>query len=514
MKAAGYRIHPLWRVLLTLIVAVCLGACSRPAPVEPPDRCVVVLYFNDFHGHLEPFQGSNDTMLGGMARIKTLVDSQRQEAKRKGCGSILLAAGDMVQGTAMSQLLTGHAEISAMNLLGVDAMVIGNHEFDFGLKRLRDLSHMASFKIISANILASDGEPMFAPYTTLWTDEGLRVGVVGLTAEDTPVTTDPKNVTSVRFLPPDETLKHYLPLLEEKSDIRLVLSHVGAGVDEQLAAQVAGIHGIVGGHTHTMLVPPKTVGGVYVTQAFEHGKIIGMMTMELHNGEVRVTDSKPLLVTDEIPKDPAMQRLVERFHKTVEKRLSQPLGTLPKALPRHSAEGRARSSLLGSWTTEALRRRAGTHIAFLNAGAIRADLPKGDITYRHLLNAFPFPNNIFTFKLTGEQLLGMISRSWRLANDKHHAFGGFLHLAGVEVEVFHGRINRVTINGKAVDSKTTYTAATISFLAGGGDGYFVLSRAGGYDTGITLYDVLTWAINDKQLPPPKKWKRWKVLADK
>ena len=490
-----------------------MAACTRPAPVEPPDRCVDILYFNDFHGHLESFRGSDDTMLGGMARIKTLVDARRRDAKRRGCGSILLAAGDMVQGTAMSQLLTGEAEIAAMNLLGVDAMVIGNHEFDFGLKRLGELAHMASFKIVSANILQPHGIPMFPPYTVLWTDDGLRIGVVGLTTEDTPVTTDPKNVTNITFLPADKTLKQYLPLLEEKSDIRLVLSHLGAAADEELAARVAGIHAIVGGHTHTMLVPPKTVGGVYITQAFEHGKIIGSMTMTVHNGEVRVTDSSPLVVGEDIPEDPAMSRLVQRFRRRVETRLAQPLGALPAELPRHSEEGRARSSLLGSWAAEAIRLRNGTDIAFINAGAIRADLPAGDITYRHLLNAFPFPNNIITFRLSGEQILGILSRSWRMANDKRHAFGGFLHLSGVDVDIFHGRIDRVTIGGKPIDTGATYSVATISFLAGGGDGYFVLSRTGGYDTGVTLYDVLAWAINDRKLSPPGHWRRWHVIQD-
>ena len=514
MAASGFRIIPVWRVLLAALLLAGMATCTRPAPVQPPDRCVVVLYFNDFHGHLESFKGSDDTMLGGMARIKTLVDTQRREAKRKGCGSILLAAGDMVQGTAMSQLLTGEAEIAAMNMLGVDAMVIGNHEFDFGLKRLAELAHMANFKIISANILQPHGKPMFPPYTVLWTEDGLRIGIVGLTTEDTPVTTDPKNVTNITFLPADATVKHYLPLLEEKSDIRLVLSHLGEGADEQLAARVAGIHAIIGGHTHTMLVPPKTVGGVYITQAFEHGKIIGSMTMKIHNGEVRIAESSPLVVSDDIPEDPAMSRLVQRFRRTVETRLTQPLGDLPGDLPRQSEEGGARSSQLGSWAADAIRLRSGTQIAFINAGAIRADLPKGSLTYQHLLNAFPFPNNIFTFQLTGEQVLGILSRSWRMANDKHLAFGGFLQLSGVDVDIFHGRIDKVTIGGKPIDTRATYSVATISFLAGGGDGYFVLSRTGGYDTGVTLYDVLTWAINDRKLPPPKKWQRWHVIKEK
>ena len=142
-----------------------------------------------------------------------------------------------------------------MNTLGFDALVVGNHEFDFGQAVLKQRIGEAAFPVLGANV---EGLPEVRPYV-LKEIEGWKVLIIGVVTEDTPVMTHPRNVAGLAFLPAESTIQRILAAHAPKADLVIVLSHLGLPADRKLAQQVKGIHLIVGGHTHTRIEKPLKV---------------------------------------------------------------------------------------------------------------------------------------------------------------------------------------------------------------------------------------------------------------
>ena len=190
--------------------------------------------------------------------------AQRAEELRAEKPSLFLAAGDMIQGADWSNLFAGSSSVEAMNAMNIDAMVAGNHEFDFGQAVLRQRIAEAHFPVLGANIV---GFGALKPYVIKRID-GLSVAIIGVVTDDTPVTTHPRNVTGLQFLSPFETVGKYVRELRGKADVIIVLSHLGLSADTELAKAVDGIDVIVGGHSHTKLDKAVLVGKTYIVQAF------------------------------------------------------------------------------------------------------------------------------------------------------------------------------------------------------------------------------------------------------
>jgi 5'-nucleotidase len=143
---------------------------------------------------------------GGLAVIAAIVKQQHPD--------ILLDAGDMFTGSLVSDAFYGESVMAMMNRMGYRASILGNHEFDYGLSTLRDRVRQARFPVLSANVVL--------PYddvgkTMVISVKGIRFGIVGLTTEETPTTTHPKNVKNVQFLDVVRTLEQVLPPLRKTS---------------------------------------------------------------------------------------------------------------------------------------------------------------------------------------------------------------------------------------------------------------------------------------------------------
>jgi 2',3'-cyclic-nucleotide 2'-phosphodiesterase (5'-nucleotidase family) len=147
-------------VFFCLLVSGCGGlrqTATQPAPIS-----LTVLFFNDLHGHLMPFEiktpegGTQE--VGGIARMATLIQEIRQENNRKNIQTVVLVAGDILQGTPMSTVFEGEPDIKCLNAMGVNALTVGNHEFDFGLDNFLKIRKEAAFPFLSANIIEKEGE--------------------------------------------------------------------------------------------------------------------------------------------------------------------------------------------------------------------------------------------------------------------------------------------------------------------------------------------------------------------
>ncbi|MGD8474064.1 MAG: metallophosphoesterase, partial [Anaerolineae bacterium] len=200
-----------------------------PEGTSDPTETIVILHTNDFHGAVEAeeIQGSGRSLeQGGLVNLVSLIDQLRDEHPGP---TLVLDAGDVFQGSYVSNSTQGELVMAAMNVAGYDAWTLGNHEFDWGQEPLRARIAQADFPALAANILdEATGEPwdMVQPYTIIELGR-IKAGILGLTYPDTPSINRPENVAGLAFLEAEETVRRYLPELQEQADLVVVLSHLG-----------------------------------------------------------------------------------------------------------------------------------------------------------------------------------------------------------------------------------------------------------------------------------------------
>jgi len=372
--------------LLLAAGGTALAGC-RPRSVASSDIVrLTILHVNDFHGALyaKPEEGGER---GGAANLAGMIERKRSDAP----GPVLLFdAGDAFQGTYVSNSNHGQAVIELMNLSGVDAFVLGNHEFDWGLDALQARIEEAQFPCLAANLEAEPGHTLAGvqPYTVVDAD-GIRVGILGLTYHDLQTIVKASSIEGVRSLDPVETVRRYLPELQEQADLAIVLSHQGYEADVALAEAVPEIPVIVGGHSHRALHGGDWVGDTLIVQAGAYGQYLGQAEIVFDRKRKRVvadeTTARLVNVTDAGTPSAEAQAIVDRWGREAEAVGGQVIGETATPLSR----GRNEETALGNLIADAMRvadlgdgRMA--EIAMHNDGGIRADLDAGPITYAEI----------------------------------------------------------------------------------------------------------------------------------
>jgi len=250
------------------------------------DCYLTVLHFNDFHGYLQPKE-KGDGSVGGIARIATLADETREWNDAHGVTTLLLEAGDILQGTPLSTVYQGEPDVKCLNEMGLDAMCIGNHEFDFGQDNFQKLAALAKFPILAANIyVEKTGQRLVAPFAFFDLADGTKAAAFGLTTPETVVQTSPKNVADLRFTDPFAEAKAVVAELLKQTGFVIAVTHLGHEEDLKLAAAVPDIDLIIGGHSHTKVEPPVRVGKTIVCQAESYGLYLGQVDMFVSHGDV------------------------------------------------------------------------------------------------------------------------------------------------------------------------------------------------------------------------------------
>jgi 2',3'-cyclic-nucleotide 2'-phosphodiesterase (5'-nucleotidase family) len=489
-KGDVMRTKLVFALVLVVCFAVGLLGCARKT------SHLTILYLNDLHGHLESFKKNpeDQTETGGMARIAGIVDQVRREVEAKGGHVVLLYAGDVLQGTPMSLVFKGEPDIQTMNAMKFDAMVLGNHEFDYGQANLKRLMSLATFPMMSANIKTTAGKGFAIDYIINSYDK-LKVAIFGLTTDETPVTSHPDSTKDLEFVEPIEAAKKVVPTLRGKADIVIALTHLGYDVDKRLAQEVPGIDVIVGGHSHTKVETPARVGKTLVCQAYEYGAYLGRIDLEVLGKRIVRSDGYLIAIGDTIPQDPRVADLVSSYATRLEKELDGVVGVSSLPLDGDRAAIRSRETNLGDLVADAMRTRTGTDIALINAGSIRAGIDRGDITVREILTALPFEDQSVTLTLTGRQVSDVLNRSAAMKPGS----GGFLQVSGVNFTIYGGKAISINVSGEPLDDKKTYAVVTNDFLAAGGDGYEVFKKgSNSYRTEYKISDIVLDYVRGKK----------------
>jgi len=450
------RIKHFLAVCFLLLFAGALISCATQHEIR-------IIHMNDFHGFAVPYKPyGSDEAQGGLAYLAARADELRAEKP-----TLFLAAGDMIQGNNWANLFQGKSSIEAMNAMNFDAMVVGNHEFDFGQAILRERIGEASFPILGANVV---GLSELKPYIVKNVD-GISIAVIGIVTGDTPVTTHPKNVTGLQFLSPEDTARKYAQDLRGESNIVVVLSHLGFSGDTDLAKKVDGLDVIIGGHSHTKVVKPALVGKSVVTQAFEHGKALGVLDLTVRNGKVVGASGRLETIKPTGKENATVGAIVAKYQQKVDAVMNETVGEALTDLD--GVHVRLQETNLGNLITDVMRKTAGSDVAIINGGTIRTSIRQGPVKVNHVYAVVPFDNYIVAIKLSGQQIRDTLEHGVSAVEDEE---GRFPQVSGLIFTYDRNspkgsRIKEVFVAGQPLVADKEYTVATNDFLAAGGNGY-------------------------------------------
>ncbi|BEM26862.1 protein UshA [Serratia marcescens] len=515
-------------------LAVSLTLLSGAASAWEKDKtyAITILHTNDHHGHF----WQNDHGEYGLGAQKTLVDGIRQEVAAQGGSLLLLSGGDINTGVPESDLQDAEPDFRGMNLVGYDAMAIGNHEFDNPLSVLRQQEKWATFPLLSANIYQkSTGQRLFKPYA-LFDKQGIKIAVIGLTTDDTAKMGNPEYFTDIEFRVPAPEAKRVVEQLrqDEKPDVIIAATHMGhydngehgsnAPGDVEMARSLpAGyLDMIVGGHSQDPVcmagdnrkqvdyVPgtpcsPDRQNGTWIVQAHEWGKYVGRADFEFRNGELKLVHyqlipvnlkkkvekadgtSERVYYTRQIAEDPTMMKLLTPFQEKGKEQLSVKIGSVNGKLEGDRSKVRFVQTNLARVMLAAQRERADADFAVMSGGGVRDSIESGDITYKNVLKVQPFGNTLVHVDMKGsevEQYLAVV------ANMKPDS-GAYAQFANVSLVADGKGVSEVKINGQPLQADKTYRMATLNFNALGGDGYPKLDGLPSYvNTGFIDAEVL------------------------
>ena len=502
--------------------AVLGGAAARA------DYALTILHINDLHSRLEAINkydstcGSKDEAdgkcFGGVARIKAKIDDRRAALSAAGRNVLTLDAGDQFQGSLFYTTYKGAAAAEFMNMIGFDAMAVGNHEFDDGPKGLSDFIDKVDAPVLSGNINV-ENEPALkgkVPGTLVLEVGGERIGIVSALAEDTVESSSPG--PNVLFSRAEDYLKGAVEGLEAAGITKIVaITHMGLPRDMEIASRVPGIDIIVGGHSHTLLsntfegaagpypvlVQNPSGKQVPIVQAYAYGKFLGEIEVVFDDaGNVTSASGNPILLDASVPADKAVAARLAELAAPLDEVRARVIGSATGTIDGSRDTCRAGECPMGNLVADAMLERTkaqGVQIAIQNGGGLRASIEGGEITMGEVLTVLPFQNALATFQLKGKDVIAALENG---VSQVEEGAGRFPQVAGIRYSWTRarkpgdGRIIQVEVNGEngwePLDPDKTYGVATNDYMRRGGDGYKVFAEAGmnAYDFGPGLEVVV------------------------
>ena len=454
------------RNFLLLCLCVLMAAPSLHA-----DHLTIIAV-NDTHSQIDPASDGK----GGVARRRAIYDQLRADNPN----TVLIHAGDAVQGTLFFSLYRGEVEYALMDTLGYDAIILGNHEFDNGMEELAAHYRNVDAVKISANydFSATPLDGLFQPYWIKAVGDkrvaffGINVNPAGLIAD--------MNCEELRYLSAPKVADATARYLKEvqKVDYAIMVSHIGYSSYEPTEPNDTLIIGhsqyidmVISSHSHTTIKPGsgedrvRNVDGkmIPIGQNGKSGKLVATYDLDLETGEI---------VYNQIPVDEswdeaasrytAMNTWLDKYRQGVDSIMNNPVCTSARFMRNSSA---AAQNWVSDAALEIIKELSGIKnidCAIMNKGGIRTDMPKGTVTEGVIGSMFPFDNRFVVLEMPGTELIESIKLMCGRGGDA----------VSKELKATYndkGELVSATLKGKKIDPKKTYIVATIDYLANGGD---------------------------------------------
>ncbi len=534
-------------LILSLVLAgFPLNAVRAAATVK-----ITLLETSDVHGAIYPYDYFKDVPAnGGLAKLLTLVKGVRADNPN----TLLLDNGDNQQGTPLTYYFnkvdttSPNPVVAAMNLMGYDAMGLGNHEFNYGLTVVDKARSESKFPWLSANIYKEDGTNYFTPYIVK-TVAGVKIGILGLTTKNIPNWEVPANISGLVFKDTVDEAKKWVKVLKdtEKVDLVVLLTHqgfekdidtgkdLGTSIENQayaIATTVPGIDVMLTGHTH-LSIPGKTLNGVLVMQPKNAGVELcrADITMEQTDTGWKVVSKTGanLSVTADTAADQAVLDAVKTQHEAAVNYMKQPIGEATADFP--GATSRTQDSAIMDLIQKVQMKYANTDLSL--AAMLPTPAPsfkQGPLTVRDMYSLYIYENTLFAIKVTGQQIKDELEWSASYFNTYTYNrtatslvnpnFAGYNYdmLQGAEYTIditkpVGQRIVSLTYHGQPMDMKTSYTLALNNYRAGGGGFLGFKGAPIVYQSSDEIRNLLIQYVKDMGKVDPEVDNNWHILPD-
>jgi 2',3'-cyclic-nucleotide 2'-phosphodiesterase/3'-nucleotidase len=552
-KRASFRVGSGAGLLMTiaLLVYSLTGTAAAPARVQ-----VVILSTTDLHGNIYPIDYYTNKPDGrGLAKLATVIKQTRKENPNL----LLLDSGDTIQGTPLEYIHNKRNNtppdpmMLAMNALKYDAMAVGNHEYNFGLKVLEKARREASFPWLSSNTYrAGTNETAYDPYIIKEVG-GVRIGILGLTTPGIPNWENPQNYAGLEFHETVSEAKKWVPILREKERVDLVVVSMHMGIEEDLrtgelnpssvpnenaavriAREVPGIDVILMGHTHRE-ISSLYINGVLLTQANYWGKHLARVDIYLERGEgndgrwrVVAKSARTTPMDERVKPDEEILALAKPYDDETQAWLSRVIGQSSAELTAKDA--RFQDSAILDLIQRVQLEAGSADVSMTAAFNSEARIPKGDVTVRDIAGLYVYENTLVTLEVTGRQLKDALEHSAKyflsyvpgkrpsdLVDDKIPSYN-FDIAEGVTYDLditkpVGDRIQNLKFKGKPLLPTQKLKLVTNNYRVNGGGGYTMYKGAPVvYKSSDEIRElIINWVERNKTVPA-EPTNNWRLLA--
>jgi 5'-nucleotidase len=507
-----------------------LAGCAAQRPDSQVELTLVGL--NDLHGHLEASR-FEDRKAGGIDAVAATLQAWRREDPEL----MLVGAGDMIGASpAMSAMFADEPTIKALNLVGMRATSVGNHEFDNGrVELLRQAKggcadsprpdkacklgphEGAKFSYLAANVIDTRSNQPLLPAYRIEEVKGIKIAFIGTVLKDTPELVAAGGIGGLQFIDEAQAVNRLLPELRAQgATVFVVLIHQGghskSRYDQQYCNDLGGdiadvvkrldpaVRLVVSGHSHTGYL--CRVDGKLVTQAEKFGHMLSRISLVVDRQTGKVVDASARNIVVEPgkhPPVPEVDALVASVRARSSAELDKPVAKLAVSSISKNLMSNADESPLGQIVADAILasgRKWGAQIAFTNTGGVRTSLEAGSgnmVNVGQVQAVLPFGNEIVVMNLTGAQIIALLEGQWS-GNEAEKR--GLLQVSegfGYAWDASKPKGQRIVrdsvrLNGVPIDDDASYRVAVYNFLADGNDG-FVIFRQGSNRAATGVRDV-------------------------
>jgi 2',3'-cyclic-nucleotide 2'-phosphodiesterase/3'-nucleotidase len=553
------------RILRVISAVLLLVLAARAEEVR-----IELLATTDLHGNMLPYDYyTAQPVERGLAKIATLIQAARSENPN----NLLIDCGDTIQGTPLEfvyqqYVQTGRLPLSmgfdgqvplvrdpmmlAMNYLGYAAMVVGNHEFNFGLKNLAQARAQAQFPWISANIQAEPGSTVkpFAPYFVK-TIAGVKIGIVGITTPLIPEWEPEEHYHGLRFEPAVEAARRAVEELRarEHPDVVIVAAHSGLDRDPrkdqtatgnsrdqavyEMATEVPGIDAIVFGHSHEQIAG-YSIGDVLLLQPKNWGISLGRMDLTLARegpGAWKIVSksSRVIPVTAATVADARVLEIAQPYHELAERYLNTTVAEAPVALDTRLSRVEDTALIDAVHQVQLFYTKA--DVSFASSFNLRVVVPKGPVTVREIAALYLYDNELYVIEGTGKMVRDALENAARffqtcsgdcsegsLINRKVIGYD-FDMAEGVDYEIdltkaVGDRIRNLRWHGQPLSDSQPLRIAVNNHRAGGGAGYSMFRNAKiVWQSPEEIRDMIIRYYGEHKQLPAQPENNWRVIPD-
>lgn len=547
MKSVRKGVLPMLLLLVALIVA------SFPLSgygISGKRTHIVILGTTDLHGNLFPTDYyTNKPDNRGLAKIATLV----RQIRKENANVMLIDSGDTIQGSPLEYFhnkknnTPPDAMMLAMNALAYDAMAVGNHEYNFGLKVLEKARSEAKFPWLSANSYdQGTTRTHYQPYI-IKEVAGVRVAILGLTTPGIPTWENVQNYQGLEFHDPLLEAKKWVPLLrsQERADVVVIAMHMGIEEDLRtgelnpgqvqneneaisIARQVPGIDLIFMGHTHRD-VPSIVINGVQLLQANYWGRHLARADLYLQNDgsrwQVYARSTRTIAVDDRVAADAELLNIGEPYDRETQAWLSRPIGASAAELT--ATEATFRDTAILDLVQRVQMEAGKADVSMVASFNEKARIAKGPVTVRDIAGLYIYENTLVVLEVTSQQLKEALEHSAKyfrpyepgktaheLVDQKIPSYN-FDIAAGVTYDLnlskpFGQRIENLQFHGKPLAANQKLRLATNNYRVNGGGGYVMYKGAPVvYRSSEEIRElIIDWVERHKTIPtePDNNWR--------